>query len=222
MTFEKTIGEFAGDGLHEISRGGATRRRLALDGGENDGQRHGPLRIRGLTSMPMARRNATLEMIDVRVKTSCASNRCCVLTASCEGDGDQRRFVATVRSLAASPGQGQVDAHDSRLVGQSGEFRDHDRTIPANGAAVSERALHAGRAAVPGSGIRARCGGSTGPGRTGVLRIPARVRPDQRAEPAVALWHGPVPVSVRFRSRVPGHHGSCGSAGCRRRREVES
>ena len=73
-------------------------------GGENDGKRHGPLRIRGLYVDANGHADAPqLELVDVRVKTSCAANRCCVLTASYEDDGKQPAFVATVRSLA--PGE---------------------------------------------------------------------------------------------------------------------
>ena len=48
MTFEKTIGEFDGGDVSEIVVDAPPGDGWRWYGGENDGKRHGPLRIRGL------------------------------------------------------------------------------------------------------------------------------------------------------------------------------
>jgi hypothetical protein len=101
MTFEKTIGELANDGLNEIVVAAPPSEGWRWYGGENDGKRHGPLRIRGLSLDANGQTDQPqLELVDVRVKASCAANRCCVLTAACDNNKDRPAFTATVRSLA--------------------------------------------------------------------------------------------------------------------------
>ena len=48
MTFEKTIGQFQGNEVSEIVVQAPPAEGWRWHGGENDGKRHGPLRIRGL------------------------------------------------------------------------------------------------------------------------------------------------------------------------------
>jgi hypothetical protein len=136
MTFEKTIGEFNGDGLHEIVVAAPPGDGWRWYGGENDGKRHGPLRIRGLYVDANGRADAPqLELVDVRVKTSCAANRCCVLTAGYEDDGNQRAFVATVRSLAPGALAGTLTHTIRDWSGSVVASGVTSLTVPAAGAA---------------------------------------------------------------------------------------
>lgn len=104
MTFEKTVGEFTGDGESEIVVPAPPGEGWRWFGGENDGKLHGPLRIRGIYLDAAGRKDAgELELIDIRVKTACAPNRCCVLTAERRDTSEGAVFVATARNLAPKP-----------------------------------------------------------------------------------------------------------------------
>ncbi|MHB8957398.1 MAG: beta-galactosidase [Pirellulaceae bacterium] len=138
MTFEKTIGQLTGEGPYELVVGAPPGEGWRWHGGENDGKRHGPLRLRALTVIPTGQADAaTLELIDVRVKTSCVSNRQCVMTAHAEGSGDERKFVATVRSLAANSLQGQLTHTIRDWSGNTVSAGSTMMEIPPNGVAVS-------------------------------------------------------------------------------------
>jgi len=100
MTFEKTIGEFRGEDASEIIVQAPPGEGWRWFGGENDGKRHGPLRIRGVYLDAAGRADSgTLELLEIRVKTSCAADRGCLLTAECRERDQGRALVATVRSL---------------------------------------------------------------------------------------------------------------------------
>jgi len=100
MTFEKTIGEFRGDEASEIVVEAPPGEGWRWFGGENDGKRHGPLRIRGIYLDAAGKADSgTLELVEIRVKTGCAADRGCVLTAACREGEQGRAFVATARNV---------------------------------------------------------------------------------------------------------------------------
>ena len=104
MTFEKTVGESAGDPESEIVVAAPPGEGWRWFGGENDGKLHGPLRLRGIFLDAAGRRDAgQLELLEVRVRTASAPDRTMVMTADlCERDG-AKAFLATVRSVAPRP-----------------------------------------------------------------------------------------------------------------------
>ena len=110
MTFEKVIGEFSGN----QTRDGETISEIVVPappgegwyfyGGENDGQRHGTLRIRGLLLDANGRQDAgSLQFEPIRVEATCPPQRCCVLTAEYRDTGPEGIFTATARSMAVEP-----------------------------------------------------------------------------------------------------------------------
>ena len=101
MTFEKVIGEFDGDETSEIVVPAPPGEGWKWYGGENDGKRHGPLRIRGIYLDGNGRKDSgSLELEEIRVQATCPQNRCCVLMAEHRESPDGGAFVATVRSMA--------------------------------------------------------------------------------------------------------------------------
>ena len=137
MTFEKTIGEFAGDGESEIVVPAPPSEGWRWFGGENDGKLHGPLRIRGIFLDAAGRKDAgQLELVDIRVKTSCAPHRCCVLMAERRRTAQGAAFVALARNLAPKPIEATI-AHTVRdwkgRVLIQGAVK---ATVPANGQPV--------------------------------------------------------------------------------------
>ncbi len=139
MTFEKTVGEFSGEGLQEIVVPAPPGEGWRWYGGENDGKRHGPLRIRGLyvDANEQADR-PQLELVDIRVNTSCAADRCCVLTASCQPAGDQQAFVATVQSLAPAALTGTLRHSIRDWSGRTLVTGATPLTVPAGGTQQAE------------------------------------------------------------------------------------
>ena len=70
-------------------------------GGENDGKRHGPLRIRGIYLDAAGRKDSgSLELEEIRVRATCPKNRCCVLMAEHRDSPSGGALVAMVRSMA--------------------------------------------------------------------------------------------------------------------------
>ncbi len=110
MTFEKTIGEFGSSDASEIVVDAPPGDGWRWYGGENDGQRHGPLRIRGIFLDADGRQDAgTLELRDIQVTTRCAANRCCVMTACSRSSSDASvEFVAEIRSLLPDTSAGTL------------------------------------------------------------------------------------------------------------------
>ena len=108
MTFQKTIGEFAGDGEQELVTDAPPGRGWEWHGGENDGKIHGPLRLgeiglgRGSNASP-----CTLELLEVIVDASCPEERRCVLLAESRGAGNDSCFVAHARALSDTPLAGE-------------------------------------------------------------------------------------------------------------------
>ncbi|MGD8727828.1 MAG: beta-galactosidase, partial [Gemmatimonadales bacterium] len=100
MTFEKSVGEFvaAADGVSEVRVQAPPGEGWRWFGGENDGKRHGPLRLRGIYLDAGGRPDSgTLELLDIRVRTRCAPDRTCLLTAAF--DDREAAFIATVRTV---------------------------------------------------------------------------------------------------------------------------
>ncbi len=117
MTFETTVGEFEsvskeGDQFSELVVEAPPGDGWTWHGGENDGKRHGPLRLRGIFLEAGDKQDSgTLELLEIGVKTSCAANRCCVLTADCPSSGATRAFVAQLRSLMPQSAEGTLECH---------------------------------------------------------------------------------------------------------------
>lgn len=134
MMFEKTIGEFGGDDISEIVTQAPPGEGWRWYGGENDGKRHGPLRIRGIHLDAAGKKDSgTLELLEVSIRTHCAADRCCVLTADyCQQDGD-RSFVATVRSLLPEPTAGKLIHVVRDWSGKQISDGSTEITIPAGG-----------------------------------------------------------------------------------------
>jgi len=100
MTFERTIGEFRGDDASEIVVQAPPSEGWRWFGGENDGKRHGPLRIRGVYLDAAGKADSgTLELLEIRVKTGCTADRGCVLIAECRERDETRAMVATARNI---------------------------------------------------------------------------------------------------------------------------
>ena len=104
MTFQKTIGEFAGDGEQELVTEGPPGPGWEWHGGENDGKIHGPLRLgrislgRGTNSAP-----CSLELREVLVDASCPVEKRCVLLAESRGATNDACFVVRMRALSDVP-----------------------------------------------------------------------------------------------------------------------
>ena len=111
MTFEKVIGEFDGDETSEIVVPAPPSEGWTWHGGENDGKRHGPLRIRGIYLDSNGRKDSgSLELEEIRVQATCPQNRCCVLMAEHRESPDWRslrrhgsEYGARVAGRNASP-----------------------------------------------------------------------------------------------------------------------
>jgi len=100
MTFEKVIGQFDGHQTSEIVVAAPPAEGWKWYGGENDGKRHGPLRIRNIYLDAAGRKDSgSLELEEIRVEATCPQNRCCVLMAEHRESPDGGAFVATVRSM---------------------------------------------------------------------------------------------------------------------------
>jgi Beta-galactosidase len=109
MTFQKTIGEFAGDGEQELVTDGPPGPGWEWYGGENDGKIHGPLRL-GEIGLQRGSNNApcTLELRDLMVDASCPEESRCVLLAEGRGAGNDSIFVAHARALTDTPLNGEL------------------------------------------------------------------------------------------------------------------
>jgi hypothetical protein len=109
MTFQKTIGEFAGHGEQELVTDGPPGPGWEWHGGENDGKIHGPLRLGeielggGSSASP-----CMLEVLDVIVEASCPEERRCVLLAESHGTGKDSCFVAQARALSDTRLDGEL------------------------------------------------------------------------------------------------------------------
>ncbi len=101
MTFEKVIGEFDGDEFSEIIVTAPPSEGWTWHGGENDGKRHGPLRIRGIYLDANGHKDSgSLELEEIRIQATCPRNRCCVLMGEYRESPDGGAFVGTVQSMA--------------------------------------------------------------------------------------------------------------------------
>jgi hypothetical protein len=109
MTFQKTIGEFTGDGEQELVTDGPPGPGWEWHGGENDGKIHGPLRLGEIGLQGGSSGTAcTLELREVRVDASCPEESRCVLLAEGRGTGDDSCFAGHVRALSDSRLDGQL------------------------------------------------------------------------------------------------------------------
>ena len=109
MTFQKTVGEFAGDGEQELVTDGPPGPGWEWHGGENDGKIHGPLRLGeiGLGSGNSASA-CTLELLEVIVDASCPEGRRCVLLAESRGGRNDPYYVVHARALSATRLDGEL------------------------------------------------------------------------------------------------------------------
>jgi hypothetical protein len=109
MTFQKTIGEFEGEGEQELVTDGPPGPGWEWHGGENDGKIHGPLR---LGEIGLGRGGSaslcTLELLEIIVDASCPDGKRCVLLAESRGAGNDSRFVMHARALSATPLNGEL------------------------------------------------------------------------------------------------------------------
>jgi len=144
MTFEKEIGEFSGDDVNEIVVPAPPGEGWRWHGGENDGKRHGPLRIRGLIFEANGRPDAPeLELLGIDVTTSSAADRCCVLTAMCENTAGKPGFAATVASIAPKEIQGTLTHTIRDWSGTVVASGSTPLVVPAGGAQRAEIACPA-------------------------------------------------------------------------------
>jgi hypothetical protein len=110
MTFQKTIGEFGGDGEQELVTDAPPGPGWEWYGGENDGKIHGPLRVgeiglgAGTNTGP-----CKLELSEVIVDTSCPEEKRCVLLAKSRRTGDDSSFVVQARALSDTPLEGYLN-----------------------------------------------------------------------------------------------------------------
>jgi len=130
MSFEKSIGEFAGEGESEIVVTAPPGEGWRWYGGENDGKLHGPLRIGGITFDAADKKGIVeLELVEIRVKTACEPNRCCVLMAEKRGSA----FVARARSLSAEPARATLSHVIRDWAGKALAQGTKKVTLPPNG-----------------------------------------------------------------------------------------
>lgn len=135
MTFERTIGEFDGGGESELVAPAPPGEGWRWFGGENDGKLHGPLRIRGVFLDAAGKKDvAELELLEVRVKTACEPNRCCVLVAEKRETGQGGEFVATARALLPEPARGTMSHTIRDWAGNIIARGKRSVRLPANGA----------------------------------------------------------------------------------------
>jgi hypothetical protein len=108
MTFQKTIGEFAGTGEQELVTDGPPGPGWEWHGGENDGKIHGPLRL-GQIGLGAGNDKSTcsLELIELTVEASCPTEKRCVLLA--ESRGIESCFVVQARALSDKPLDGRLN-----------------------------------------------------------------------------------------------------------------
>ena len=106
-------------------------------GGENDGKLHGPLRLRGIFLDAAGKQDAgQLELIEIRVKTACAPDRCCVLMAESRRSDKGIVFVATARNLAPQPAEATITQTIRDWPGKVVATTQSRLTLPANGVPV--------------------------------------------------------------------------------------
>ncbi|MCP5524205.1 MAG: beta-galactosidase [Verrucomicrobiales bacterium] len=110
MTFQKTIGEFVGDGEQELVTDGPPGPGWEWHGGENDGQIHGPLRLAeiglgaGADQAP-----CTLELLELVVEASCPDAKRTLLLVEGRGEEKDAGFVVRARALSEVPLSGVMD-----------------------------------------------------------------------------------------------------------------
>ncbi len=110
MTFQKTIGDFAGEGDQELVTDAPPGPGWEWHGGENDGKIHGPLRLgeiglgTGTSTAP-----CTLELREVMVDASCPEEKRGVLLAESRGTGNDSCFVVKARALSDTQLAGQLN-----------------------------------------------------------------------------------------------------------------
>ena len=110
MTFQKTIGEFAGEGEQELVTDGPPGPGWEWHGGENDGKIHGPLRLAeiGLAGNGKAT-TCKLELLGVTVDASCPAEKQCVLLAKSQGKSSNSVFAVRARALSDKPLRGELN-----------------------------------------------------------------------------------------------------------------
>jgi len=110
MTFQKTIGEFAGEGEQELVTDGPPGPGWEWRGGENDGKIHGPLRLAEIGLAGERKTGACLlELLEVAVDASCPAEKRCVLLAKSRGTGSDSVFEVQARALSDKPLDGDVE-----------------------------------------------------------------------------------------------------------------
>jgi len=130
MSFEKTIGEFAGEAESELAVPAPPGEGWRWFGGENDGKLHGPLRIGGITFDAAEKKDIVeLELVEIRVRTACEPNRSCVLMAEKRGSA----FVARARSLSPEPARATLSHVVRDWAGKALAQGTKKITLPANG-----------------------------------------------------------------------------------------
>jgi hypothetical protein len=109
MTFEKTIGEFAGEGEQELVTEGPPGPGWEWHGGENDGKLHGPLRLGEIgLGAGSSTKPCTLELRAVTVDASCPQEKRCVLLGEGRGAGSDSCFLVRVRALSDTRLDGEL------------------------------------------------------------------------------------------------------------------
>ena len=109
MTFQKTLGEFAGQDEQELVTDGPPGPGWEWYGGENDGKIHGPLRLGEIALLGGANpAPCTLELRDVTTESSCPVEARGVLLAESHGTGEDACFVARARALSDTPLSGEL------------------------------------------------------------------------------------------------------------------
>ena len=137
MTFEKVIGEFDGGKTSEIVVPAPPAEGWKWYGGENDGKRHGPLRIRGIYLDANGRKDSgSLELEEIRVQATCPLNRCCVLMAEHRESPSGGAFVALVRSMAPESPAATLRHTIRDWSGQVVATGSSELTLPPNGQAA--------------------------------------------------------------------------------------
>jgi hypothetical protein len=137
MTFQKTIGEFAGDGEQELVTDGPPGPGWEWHGGENDGKIHGPLRLAEIGLGSEGKTDACkLDLLEVTVDASCPAEKRCVLLAKSRGAGSDSVFEVQARALSEQPLDGELHwvlrNWDRNEVGRG----KRSMRVPARGEAV--------------------------------------------------------------------------------------
>ena len=197
MTFQKTIGEFSGEGEQELVTDGPPGPGWEWHGGENDGKIHGPLRL-GEIGLAGAGNTSPckLELLELTVDASCPAEKRCVLLAKSQGTGSNSIFMVRARALSDRPLKGDISLDIAGLGRQRSRTRKtgghRAGQVRAPGTSSADRGEGAGATEVPGSGNQpgdSRPGGGSGAGGLGIGGR-RKTRGDARA--GISFRHGGV------------------------------